>query len=1854
MTTTVTYASFYDMLDDGQFSQKPTTGAALMPLRTGFDEDEGGIPQGWAEFAISGEAISPYFYEQNTIWNYIQRGRVCTTYTYEATAPTGMIPIATFVIQEIEDSISGPDMTVRISGPSLLEETNYRKLWEPIGQRVTKMALLTTVVKAPRGRTIDQNAPLGQNWIRLNSVTDINEGDEARFNTDNGALYIVRVTNVDTATRKVTLSTSLTETITQPRLADFRTRGIQVDHPEYFAENDRAGLWVASLPGSTLPVFWSNIEQIEIPEPEAEDQTKTLWLKNGIPSASHSNKQFFKHDYSTPTSDDVRQAMAPLLVENLGKWTLFMQAGRATQTAQVPNGATIYQTLKQIAKENGESFRLRHINENGLPVRTLHWIHTPQFNGIELITPQPNEIRSAELDANKAIIRDISVTDDNTLFTVAYITGGKGGDERLTIRECDAATIAYANEQGFLIESDGDDVIPDAIRNHTLGQQYGRIETSLDFPDIVPTDNSPAARTAAANKMLRQAVHEMYRYHGQRRTINVTCIAKKAIRAGDLIALTHIDNGHFGLRSYQYNTPDNYLFVTAASVTSENDVLQYELTLSTLLWGYWAHQETDASVMANLIATVSSMRTAGNVDPSGNGIVSGPGTIVEPPAFIAGNGIQIAGSTISVNVPALAGNGLDGAAQFTVNPTEIKGNALRAEASNTRLGIDPALLAGPYLAAHTDSNKLTANLATLAPALAGGGLSGAGSTLAVNVTTPIQITGDSLSLKLGTYPGLLVDGSGGLVLNTPLSAGAMTANTVGEAHTHAVITAVDGRLATNANAAYRTILAANYQGALGLASLSTPLIKTDTGENLLLQPATKLARLLGNLQLTDGNAAVTATTGQLAFTANDPGTSDSATLSLRGNRKLIAENWSGGWGIQSHNYTPQLTGWSINYGETGGHGDFRSFFADELHVRAFIADLEQALAGGQIITKSVGVVNRKFALPDATNTTIKVYVEDLPGFQGVPVFDQRVNDRVRLVTIERGTGLIVAQVWGEVQRNSFTDEGDGEQSWNIKFTYLGQGTAAAGKVIGKGAIILDYGREPHAHFYEVSAIDPSGAPYARAGSITQFNANGTPAASTIHFQGGNLASFSTLGDEVGVFAGDSLLTRHAVFSNRRGEMHGIALTLYDAAGRDNLRIRLHAISLETQNVAGGAVTAKFPTSDLANGNIRRSSGASAFYTYVNNNPATGQPDATYLSNNTAEVATIKFGFAAYPTAATIAVLKAFIAHEGTSTGDNISLYAQLTNGNTAVSDEVLIDRFSVPHNTTNGSFITVPFTNISPTADFAAIQLQFNWRYEALNRNATIKLDPLTPSIAAGNPLPTSTTAGPGFWVGFENGVYQQRTGDPLGAHLLYDGTGLSLRSGASGAAITLNPTTQSIAMGDPLPTGTQTGGSGLWVGAIGGGAYALRLGGAYQTGPQLLYDGTANSLALRRTDGTAVIRLDGNGDSYFNGPMTIGTGGGIWQGTGTFAAPANGMKVWNQGGKGRIGFYETGTRYTTLKDTGIEIALSAAKTARSAITFATTPDGSILGGLYGHGSASNSFIELGLTEVTDPTRMYFNYQGGRSEIYLFTGNSYVRMANMGGTGPIFELNDLDLFIYGGSISTTSGTIRTDSGGISAGTLYLDPNNGQFISNLSGTHDYEAVVLMDTADVAHGMTAAIANTAAYGAMQKVTAAGGGLDVKGFTEAAVGLHLQGFATTASATNNTAPVVINALLKVAGGTGASTVTSGNLLSINNSGTAQVVVKYNGDIHTNGSGSLTVFDEYDDPALLRALSRVLNPAETIRNEWDRFVRYNQSDLEAAGILDGGMVNQTALARLLTGAVWQLHSRLAEIERRLRGEGD
>ncbi len=67
-------------------------------------------------------------------------------------------------------------------------------------------------------------------------------------------------------------------------------------------------------------------------------------------------------------------------------------------------------------------------------------------------------------------------------------------------------------------------------------------------------------------------------------------------------------------------------------------------------------------------------------------------------------------------------------------------------------------------------------------------------------------------------------------------------------------------------------------------------------------------------------------------------------------------------GIGSTDYASQATAWWVT--DAGG-ADFRYLFVDEMHAKRFIADLEQALAGGQIISKSVAVVALAFTCPTA-------------------------------------------------------------------------------------------------------------------------------------------------------------------------------------------------------------------------------------------------------------------------------------------------------------------------------------------------------------------------------------------------------------------------------------------------------------------------------------------------------------------------------------------------------------------------------------------------------------------------------------------------------------------------------------------------------------------------------------------------------------------------------------------------------------------------------------------------------------------------------------------------------------------------
>ena len=202
-----------------------------------------------------------------------------------------------------------------------------------------------------------------------------------------------------------------------------------------------------------------------------------------------------------------------------------------------------------------------------------------------------------------------------------------------------------------------------------------------------------------------------------------------------------------------------------------------------------------------------------------------------------------------------------------------------------------------------------------------------------------------------------VNGAYTLSLGAPTTLTVGTTNSVfGASHTHAITSS------SNPGAS-ASILASDASGFLTLPQFTattkvrTPLIDTTAGA-LTLQPAADLL------------------------------------LSPVSNLVKLAS----GKYFQSDNYASQSTGMRISH---SGEGDFRYLFADELHAKSFIADLEQALAGGQVIAKSVAMLYANFTMPAAGSSSTFV-VRDLPSATGMRVFEDR--DIVRFRSFSRSAG----------------------------------------------------------------------------------------------------------------------------------------------------------------------------------------------------------------------------------------------------------------------------------------------------------------------------------------------------------------------------------------------------------------------------------------------------------------------------------------------------------------------------------------------------------------------------------------------------------------------------------------------------------------------------------------------------------------------------------------------------------------------------------------------------------------------------------------------------------------------------------
>ena len=68
-----------------------------------------------------------------------------------------------------------------------------------------------------------------------------------------------------------------------------------------------------------------------------------------------------------------------------------------------------------------------------------------------------------------------------------------------------------------------------------------------------------------------------------------------------------------------------------------------------------------------------------------------------------------------------------------------------------------------------------------------------------------------------------------------------------------------------------------------------------------------------------------------------------------------------------------------------------------------------------------------------------------------------------------------------------------------------------------------------------------------------------------------------------------------------------------------------------------------------------------------------------------------------------------------------------------------------------------------------------------------------------------------------------------------------------------------------------------------------------------------AGILTIKNSAGSAVFTFDASSGAEFTLPLTLASGGGIYQGTGTFASPTTGLKIYNSGGIGMIAGYTAG-----------------------------------------------------------------------------------------------------------------------------------------------------------------------------------------------------------------------------------------------------------------------------------------------------------------------------------------------------------
>lgn len=775
------------------------------------------------------------------------------------------------------------------------------------------------------------------------------------------------------------------------------------------------------------------------------------------------------------------------------------------------NGRSILNALQEVRKVTGEHFRA--LNNAG--TMEIEWISTWADSGMIVSgaqMPDATHVKAEEVtkkrDASAMVTRVYPIADDD--ITLA-------NTDRTASAPYELSTAS------------------NWIRNSTSETSYKRIDRTVRFNELFTQNPSSFVEhpRMVANALFDRALEWLKLYDAPQRFYTARSVGwLDRFRPGQKITV----DAEATVQGTKVEDINELLYCTGVThYLDEDDCLAGDLEVSTID----RVLDEDTGAVVNAIGDIETLKAA-----------SSSANVQTITQTIQSTDVNIDGGTIDGTVI-----GADDPASGKFTSLQTTGAlTLPAKTANTVFaGPVSGGAAVPDFRALVDLDIPTTIVRTSRQVISGAGLTGGGDlsadrTLAVGAGTLITVNADDVALAVGSaqyqvpvtgatpftpaWTLLSAFAGGGLTFAAGLFdlqlstnaglqlTGASPAQTL-EMGAPSTVTAASTNAVSAATHSHAVTATAD-----GATSHST-LLKSGASGELQLD----YADLLTDLTVPEINAAAALTLKPATDLILDP----------ISNLVKLTSTVS----IQADNFASQTTGWRVTY---EGAGDFRYLFADEMHVKSFIADLEQALAGGQIICKSVSTLAVAYTLPAAGGAST-VWIKDLPSAENMAVFQS--GDLIRFRQFSRAGGeLTVADAWGVV--TAYADQANKMQTWTFTRSAGGLAGAASG-VIPIDAIVLDYGVTGNG-YYEVNAIDglyADNSPYSQVVTWTTHPLTTLAVRTRL----GNLHGIYSLDNEYGLsVSGANPTVQYLRLSESKFEVHGLQVDLWQAAAINTIRL----------------------------------------------------------------------------------------------------------------------------------------------------------------------------------------------------------------------------------------------------------------------------------------------------------------------------------------------------------------------------------------------------------------------------------------------------------------------------------------------------------------------------------------------------------------------------------------------------------------------------------------------------------------------------------------------------------------------------